>query len=169
MGSFWLGRLSGKNQSQSVEQKDNQPPRYNSPKPNSSPDPLFPSDQNKLTFNCSYFAELGKSYIYAVHNSNKTILIDKKTHFILNDNFAVMIKVLNPTNPGSRSEKKLAYIGEGEGNNFVFSNTVYFDETTPEDFAVLFISKNHPQTKKLLSQGKVQIGKNFIIRYGTPN
>jgi len=198
-------------QSQTTEQKNYHPlPNQQRDNP---PDPFFPTEPDKLRFATSYFGELGKSYMYTIHNSDKVILIDKNNlvfssklikkltnknnHYIFsfspeqaekyhnqdhvyyfsesNDNFSVMIKILGPVNPKKRSERKFAFLGysseeNGVSNYLVFDNWTYFlDVPTEESPKVLFISKNHSQIKELLQKGKIQSGKHFIIRYGTPN
>jgi len=71
--------------------------------------------------------------------------------------------------PKPQNEVKLRCAGEamdknGELNYYAFNS---YTKTYPyKDLKIFFISKKHPQIKRLLKEGKLQRDKIFTIRYG---
>jgi len=86
-------------------------------------------------------------------------------YYFSKDNNKFTLKPEPAERPGTKTEVKFRLNGEavnekGEFTDYAFSNL-------PKDkVKVFYISKNHPRIKELLSEGKLQTGKHFIIRYG---
>ncbi|CAG8770914.1 11353_t:CDS:1 [Cetraspora pellucida] len=66
--------------------------------------------------------------------------------------------------PTSKTEVKLRYVGEADNEEVAFNN--FFGKQNREDLRLFYISRNHPQIKELMSQGKLQLDRAFIARYG---
>ena len=89
---------------------------------------------------------------------------DNKVHIYYfsknNNKFTLKSKPENP-----KTEVKITYAGQCDKNEVAFNN-LHKPNIKKEDIRLFCISKNHPRIKQLLSEGKLQRKKEFIIRYG---
>ena len=68
------------------------------------------------------------------------------------------------------NEIKVTLAGREENGDFTFGNAKGIPLTQMrEKLKILHCSKNHPQIKKLQNKQKLQVGKEFIIRFKEPD
>jgi hypothetical protein len=120
--------------------------------------PIFPNQeltQKGHEYTITFLPEDAEKF----HNQSHVYYFSKNSN-------KFTFKLHNPEPvPGNKKEEILNYkyslIGENVGY-YVFDNSFM----PSRNRKIFYISQNHPQIEKLLSQGKLQENKQFVIRYG---
>lgn len=121
---------------------------------------IFPNDELTQKGGCNYIINFLPQDAEKYHNQIHVYYFSKN-----NSKFTLKPYQKEPT----QEEIKLRCVGEsldekGEFSDYAFNN--FFEAGQRKDLKLFFISKNHPQIKKLSNKGKLQRDKFFIVRYG---
>ncbi|CFW93458.1 exported protein of unknown function [endosymbiont DhMRE of Dentiscutata heterogama] len=168
-GSFWLGKMSAKSQS---------PTSQNSQSPSDNSEIQVLKTQLKEVKNQlnNLTDEPQKNQledkITALENKVKNLINpDKSTIQQLEQEIKEIKEKIGGDKPGhnlpptDKTEIKLKYMGSAMDENGAY-NYHSFNTYTNTNPKIFFISKNHPQIKRLLQEGELQRKRFFIIRYG---